>query len=298
MDEFLDRIPTSLWRLLPRIARAGSLSLAARASGISQPAATKLILRAEEICGVALLRRDRRPLELTAEGLLLLDFAERRNALAAQAQDRLREGRGAGRGLARIASFGASASTHLLPGLVDHVARRWPGLRVEITEDTDRPALRALSDGLVDFATTLDHEDWTLELIPMAHDRLIALVRADDALAGRDRLDAASLADRPFILTRGGSEPLLREWFARQGLEPRVSHRIQQITSILAMVRAGMGVSVIAEMAVPETHDGVVAVPLSPGFPRTICLARRAGSFGSLAAERVWRLAERHFAPD
>jgi DNA-binding transcriptional LysR family regulator len=168
-------------------------------------------------------------------------------------------------------------------------------LRIEIAEDTDRPALRALSHELVDLDTTVELEDNTLEFLPLAHDHLIALVRENDPLARLPSLDAHALANRPFILTRGGSEPLLRIWFAHSELEPLVHHKIQQITTILAMVRAGMGVAVIAEMAMPETHEGVISVPLFPKFPRTICLARHAGSFSLHAAELVWQAAARRF---
>lgn len=104
--------------------------------------------------------------------------------------------------------------------------------------------------------------------MPLARDRLVALIRAKDPLAQRATLDAKALSFPPFILSKGGSEPLIR-----------------------AMVRAGMGNAIIAEMAVPETHAGVVTVPLAPGFPHTICLARRIGGFASQAAEIVWHTA-------
>ena len=97
--------------------------------------------------------------------------------------------------------------------------------------------------------------------------------------------------EREGATAKGGSEPLVRAWFARTGHEPSVRHNIQQITSILAMVRTGMGVSVIAEMAVPDTHAGVAVIPLTPEQPRVICLARRHGSFASHAAELLWNTA-------
>lgn len=196
-----------------------------------------------------------------------------------------------GRGLVRIASFGASASTHILPALVATVTRSRPMLRVEISESADKPSLQALRDGLADFAIAVEHDAPDLEMIPVARDRLVALVRHGEPLAKRATLDAATLSGCDFILTKGGSEPLVRAWFARTRHEPSVRHNIQQITSILAMVRAGMGVSVIAEMAVPETHAGVAVIPLTAEQPRVICLARRQGSFGSYAAELLWKTA-------
>jgi DNA-binding transcriptional LysR family regulator len=121
-------------RLLLHIGQTCNLTEAARACGISQPAASKAIARAEAQAGVALVRRDRRPLTLSAEGRILADYARRQEDLARAAQRALEECRTQGRGLVRIASFGASASTHILPGLIAALARRYPMLRVEISE--------------------------------------------------------------------------------------------------------------------------------------------------------------------
>jgi DNA-binding transcriptional LysR family regulator len=281
----------SMLRLLRRVAETGNLTEAARACGISQPAASKAIARAEAQSGLTLVRRDRRPLCLTAEGRILADYAQRQDDLARAVCRALEESRAHGRGLARIASFGASASTHILPGLVAAATRRRPALQVEISEDAAQPPLQALRDGAVDFAIAVETDAPDLEMVPLASDRLVALVRRDDPLAGRPIVDAAMLSRCDFIMTKGGSEALVRAWFALTGHEPSVRHSIQQITAILAMVRAGMGVSVIAEMAVPESHATVAVLPLEPAQPRVICLARRQGSFASHGAEIFWQVA-------
>ncbi len=292
MQDLLGSISPLALRLLPLIERSGNLSEAARALNVSQPAASKALARAEELCGLSLVVRGRRPVTLTAEGRILAEHAARQDELAQFTAQRLTDSRVQGSGLVRIASFGSSASTHILPGLVAAIAKAHRALRVEISESTDQPALQALRDGSVDFAIATQNDDPDLEMLPLARDRLVALIRAADPLAKRATLDAKALSGPPFILTKGGSEPLVRAWFARSGHEPAIRHAIQQITSILALVRAGMGVSIIAEMAVPETHAGVVVVPLTPGLPRTICFARRVGGFTSHAAELVWRAAQ------
>ena len=291
MLEGFDFFSPSTLRLLLVVSQTGNLTEAARVCGISQPAASKAIARAETQSGLTLVRRDRRPLSLTAEGRILADYAQRQEDLTLAVRRVLEESRVQGRGVVRIASFGASASTHILPGLVAAVTRRRPMLRVEIAESADQLSLEALRDGLADFAIAVEDDAPDLEMVPLARDRLVALVRHNDPLARAGMVDAAALSRQEFILTKGGSEPLVRAWFARTGHEPSVRHNIQQITSILAMVRTGMGVSVIAEMAVPDTHAGVAVIPLTPEQPRVICLARRHGSFASHAAELLWNTA-------
>jgi DNA-binding transcriptional LysR family regulator len=280
--------------LAPRLAAAirqrASLSQAARDLGVSQPAASKALRRAETLLGLPLLRRDQRPLRLTAEGRLLAEFAERREALEARLAERLDLARRQGAGIVRIASLGASASTLILPRIARRLTRAWPEMRVEILEYPGGEAFTALRDDRTDFATLLETEAEDLDQVEVAQDRLVALLRSDDPLASCASLDAATLAARPFIMTKAVSEYMIRAWFAQNGHAPDVTHTAHQATSIFAMVRAGLGVSVIASLAVPEHLPGRAAVPLSPDRPRRIFLARRAGSPASHAAELAWRI--------
>lgn len=287
----LDAIPTSALRLLLALEECGSLTEAARRCGISQPAASKAIARMEEQTALALIRRDHRPVSLTAEGSILADYARYQNEITHDLKQRLLEVKNQGSGLVRIASFGASASTHILPNLIANARQSRPMLQVEISESTDQLSLQTLREGRADFAISVEEQLPGFEMISLARDRLVALVGADDHLARAERLDAEMMLKRDFILTKGGSEPLVRAWFAKAGLVPGVKHNIQQITSILAMVRAGMGVSIIAEMAVPSSHEGVAIIPLFPEMPRKINLVRKEGSFASRAAELFWNIA-------
>ncbi|MES2667895.1 MAG: LysR family transcriptional regulator [Pseudomonadota bacterium] len=126
MQPFSDDFAPSLLRLLVQIASTGNLTEAARLCAISQPAASKAIPRAEGQSGLRLIRRDRRPVSLPVEGHILADHALRQDQMAQALRLRLEEARVQGSGTVRIASFGASASTHILPGLVAAVQRRSP----------------------------------------------------------------------------------------------------------------------------------------------------------------------------
>lgn len=151
-------------------------------------------------------------------------------------------------------------------------------------------ALRALNDGLVDFATIIQDDDHHLPSLPLENDRLVALVPVDSPLAKHQSLCAQDLPQENFIMTKGGSEKLVRTWYARNGCQPKVKHTAVQLTSILGMIRAGIGVSIIAEMAVPEFHPDVTVIALSPEQPRIICITKHDKGFNSHTPERVWKL--------
>ncbi|WP_343565333.1 LysR family transcriptional regulator [Kiloniella sp. b19] len=292
-ESSISGLPALVPQLLHALKLHGNMSLAAQKLGVSQPAASKALQRAEKLLGLELIRRDHRPLRLTAEGEILADYAERLSNLNSLLAKRLERARKLDGGLIRIASFGASSSTKILPRMLARIARHYPGVQIEMLEMPDPEALESLQDGRVDFAVFIDPGLEELETLPLAQDRLVALIPEGHALSENFFVTTSELAKQAFIMTKGGSEPLIRKWFDRSDDEPDVRHTAVQLTSILAMVKAGLGVSVIAEMAVPENHPGVRIMPLSPEQPRPVCIARQHGSFASRAAEKIW-----HFLSD
>ncbi|WP_353339062.1 LysR family transcriptional regulator [Pelagimonas sp. KU-00592-HH] len=276
--------------MLPELRETGNLTQVAERLNVSQPAVSKVLAKAEATLGVSLLRRDERPVKLTSEGELLAEFAEQRIGMETLLVRRLNVIRKRGAGLVRIASFGASSSTRILPPLLKRMRQRLPEIEIEIVELTDQDASRAVKEGLVDFATLAGGNDVDLDYFPLAKDRLVALVPEGSPLSGKVSVTPEDLAKKEFIMTKGGSEPLVRDWFRGAGVQPNVRHTALQLTSILAMVRAGFGLSVVAEMAVPENHPEVTIVPLDPVKQREIFLCRPVGSFASHAAERFWNV--------
>nr|WP_282597416.1 LysR substrate-binding domain-containing protein [Vibrio crassostreae] len=285
----MDSIPTLVPKLLLQLLEMGSITDAASILGVSQPAASKALRRAEQQIGIELLRRDSRPLLLTTEGKLIAEYARHQQQQEEMLLQHLRLIKKDGAGLIRIASFGASASTHILPKFIHTIGQKQPLIRVEVYEYTDDEALSALREGRVDFAVIVDKEHPDLDIIPVTTDRLVALVHEDDPLSKKSALSVECILNRDFILTKGGSEALIKEWFSSSNVHLKVKHTAVQLTSILALVRAGLGVSIVAELAVPESHPNVSAIPLMPEHPRRICIAKRSGSFSSNAARCAWK---------
>ena len=293
VNNMISELPTLAPRLLLELKKYGHLTDASRILGVSQPAASKALKRSESILGVALIERNIRPLKLTIEGEMVAEFAQKKLDLETALEQRLKDIKSSGASTIRIASFGASSSTHLLPKIVEKLRVYLPALEVSILELNDREAVSALNDGLVDFATIIQDDDNHLTCLPLKNDRLVALVPMNSPLTKHQSLSAQVLSQENFIMTKGGSEKLIRTWYARNGCEPKVKHTAVQLTSILGMIRAGMGVSIIAEMAVPESHPDVAVIALSPEQPRIICIAKHDKDFNSHTAERVWQLLQR-----
>ncbi len=84
----------------------------------------------------------------------------------------------------------------------------------------------------------------------------------------------------------------MEKWFAAAGQTPKVAHTILQVNSILALVKAGLGVSIIAKLALPSEPAGVKVLTLTPAPPRSIILARIDKAPRSRAAQTFWQFCE------
>ncbi|WP_420338515.1 LysR family transcriptional regulator [Roseibium sp.] len=279
-------------RALRIIEETGSVSEAARALGISQPAVSKGIAQLEKRFGLDLLIRGARPLGLTEEGQALAAFARQADLLQDKALRHLQDVRRDKIGTVRLGSFGSSASFHILPRLLGAFGRKFPGVDVEILEFPDADLETVLRNGGVDAAILADPHKADLDILPLVSDELVALVRDDHPLAVRSTVRAEDLCQDPFILTKGGSAPLVEKWFAAAGQTPKVAHTILQVNSILALVKAGLGVSIIAKLALPSEPVGVKVLPLTPTAPRSIILARIDKAPRSRAAQTLWQFCE------
>ncbi|CAM3966733.1 LysR substrate-binding domain-containing protein [Phaeobacter inhibens] len=144
-------------------------------------------------------------------------------------------------GALRIGSIGSSASTRLLPRLLGRYQSRFPEIRLAVREIPEAAMVEALKTGMVEVAITIALDDPSLEQLPLADDHLIALLSHDGEWPVQ--LSPQGLLSLPLIMIKGGSEPLVRAWFARGGLDPDIRHEAQQITSLLALVRAGLSVT-------------------------------------------------------
>lgn len=114
-----------------RVVDLGSVTAAARASGESKGTVSRRVSRLEEVLSVALLRRERRRVEPTEEGVRYREKAGAALELLAEASGSVRGGEGEPSGLLRLTAPPGVASM-LLPGVLAPFLARWPAVAVEI----------------------------------------------------------------------------------------------------------------------------------------------------------------------
>lgn len=175
------------------------------------------------------------------------------------------------------------AAARLIPQRLRAFAVRYPRVRATLLEGTDQEVRAWLEQGAADVAVvTLPAAG--LEAVPLADDEMVAVLPVAHALAAGSPVSLCKLAVEPFILSTGGCEPLINGAARRVGVLLHPAYEAREAGTILAMVRADLGVSVLPTLALPDTLDGIVTRSLDPPLPRHLGLAVRARVDASPAA--------------
>jgi DNA-binding transcriptional LysR family regulator len=289
MSEF-KRINLRQLRALVAVARAGGFSRAARLLRLSQPALTVQIRTLEEALGLRLLDRNKRTVSVTPAGAELVRNLDRvlQDLDAVLANTSALAGRS--RGSVAVATLPTVAAT-ALPGVASRFRTLHPGIKLRIQDAVAQRVLSLVKSGDVDFGIgTMTRPDPELMFEKLATDDLRVIVPKDHAFnARRKPISLAELARERLILTTVDTSvrALVDEAFASIGQAPQPECESSYMSTAIAMVKAGLGVTILPASAMQmEGVEGLVARPVSyAGFRRQIGIVRRKAKALSPAAE-------------
>ncbi len=248
------------------IADSGGFSRAARLTNVSQPSLSQQIQKLEDELGAPLFDRLGRSVRLTELGrtflprarALLFDLEAARSAAA--------EGNASLTGQVCIGVI-PTVAPYFLPPLVATFSRQYPQARVNVVEEITPLLLEKLRSGAMDVAIVavpLQMRGHEFKSLALMEERLYAALPTQHALAKRRTVSLGELHDQPFLLLRDGH--CFRETAVtackRARLRPKIIFESGQFSSILSMVSAGLGVSIIPEMAL-EKRSGCRFVELA-----------------------------------
>ena len=265
-------------RALVAVADEGSFTQAASVLGLTQSGTSHAVASLERELGLRLIHRARTGVAVTAPGERILTLA--REVL--HRADRITEeaAAAAGRYRGRLRLAGVPSACHLLPALIAEFGRRFPQVEVVLLEGTDTEVTDWLREGIADIAVQAA-TNW-INGVPLAEDRMIAVLDHDHVLATQASVSLADLSDDPFILSDGGCEPLLRQMYKAAGLDLRPKLRVRDMATLLALVREQVGVTVIPELSFTDPR-GLVAVPVEPLTHRRLVLTTHSQDVGLAA---------------
>lgn len=239
---------------------------AAERLGISQPALSRAIQHLERELGVRLFDRGNKRVRITEAGSVFVDGCLGALQLVEQTVDRTRRTDAGEIGSLQI-GYTDLAIDGRLPALLSEFRQLHPDIVLRPRHAVTGSQLKQLEAGDLDigFATgPINRPD--MESCPVQKDALLCVVPRNHAFASRSGIMLAELANEPFVLGTA------RDWehfyaylipLCRQaGFVPNVVQEAYNSAGILGLVACGMGVTVLTESVLANTHDNLVTLPL------------------------------------
>ena len=283
----------SQYDIFCKVVETGSFTRAAQALGYSQSAVSQAVKGLERELGTTLVSRGKGGVALTQDGESYLPYIRAVSGAAQALERKRRELGGLENSTIRIGTF-TTVSRNLLPRLMEQFKGRYPGARFVLRQGEYTSINRWVREGDVDFGFTNLPTAGELEARTLYQDEMAAVLPPDHPLAALPAVTMEQLAAQPLILLDEGSSSVPLEVFSSQGLIPRVEYQVYDDYSILAMVRQGLGVSILYRLVLPGFGERVAVRPIVQAPRRTVALVWRDWETMPLAARRFAEFILRH----
>ncbi|MEU5773739.1 LysR family transcriptional regulator [Streptomyces venezuelae] len=271
-------------RAFVAVVDAGGFGAAADELGLSQSAVSHAVASLErELSGPLLVRAGQ--VRTTALGERVLPYA--RSALSAVrgVEEVAADAAGTLTGTVRLAAT-PTVCQGLLPDLTAHWRESCPRVTVRVFEGDSAEIAGWLENGTADAAVLVDPPPGPG--VRLAVDGYRALLPHDHPLAAEPVVDVRDLEDDDFLISPGGCEERVRALHDLAGLRFAPAQRVRDLATLISMVQAGIGVTVLSEVSRPLLPPDLVLVPVVPRAARRLVLSGPRG--------RAWHPAVRALA--
>ena len=290
-------VPYDYYRIFYYVAKYRSFTRAAGALQSNQPNVTRTINRLEEELGCRLFQRSRQGVTLTPEGEKLFAHVQIVQEQLQAAEYELSASRSLSSGSISIGTSETALHGLLLP-VLRRFHLRYPGVRIQVTNDSTPQAVKTVRSGLVDLAvvaTPCPGISKPLAERPLCSFEDILVAGPDQAGLAKEPMTLARLAELPMVSLAPSSSTYtyFSQIFAQQGLAFHPDILVTTTDQVLPMVRYGMGLGFIPELFAREAlrSGEVVRLRLAePIPPRQISLIRDKSRPPSIAVIELERM--------
>lgn len=238
--------------ILRAVADRGSFTAAGEQLHLSQSAVSRQILLLEDELKEELFQRIGRKIRITPAGAKLLRLSQRIFDDIEDTRASIVEDQQTLHGTLRLIG-GMTVCLYVFPPLLKQFRRAHPGVEVKVTAGAAPRLVRQLRTGSADLGLlTLPVEDSNLASVPVMREELLLVTSPAHPLARRKPIAPQDLSGQPFVLFEAGSNSrrAIDTFFARENIAAKVVTETENVEIIKALVRIGMGITIIPYQAV------------------------------------------------
>jgi DNA-binding transcriptional LysR family regulator len=271
------------------LAQMRNFTRAAESFHLSQPAFSAMIGSLEASVGARLFHRDTRNVELTTEGRVFEASARRVLQEFEAALTEVRDHVERRRGRVSIAVLPSLAAGWLPPVLAEF-HRNYPGIEMRVADVLSEPAIERVRSGRADFGiVAIAADNSELQTGAYCADRFHLVCRQDHPLATATKIKLKDVAEQPFIYQVRNSIVSRYLEAARHPAPASSVIEVEQLSTVIGMVRAGLGITAIPEFNLYDfRYPDLVHRELQfRGLIRRIFIVRPRGRPFSFAAQAL-----------
>ncbi|WP_282936755.1 LysR family transcriptional regulator [Paenibacillus sp. RC67] len=247
------------------VAKAGSFSRASEALFITQPAVSHSIKQLEEQLGGPLFFRTSRGVKLTVEGEVLLRYVEQAFTLLAEGGRKLTEMH---QMLGGVVNIGANDTVckHVLMPFLETFHRRYPEVKMHVTNRTSQETIKLLKEGNIDFGVVnlpVQDNQLNIRIWKPLHDIFAAGANYGEL---KDRpITPSELVQLPLIMLEKDStiRQYVDRYFISQQIRLTPEFELGSMDLLIQFAKTGLGISCVTEQFVSDELLSGELIPLN-----------------------------------
>jgi DNA-binding transcriptional LysR family regulator len=267
------------------LADTGSFTEAAYAIDLTQSAVSHALSALESELGVTLLERNRKGVvALTSVGQKIIPHVRTLLAQVEAIEQAAKAAHGETSGKLRLGSMLSIISPRVLARVLTRFRASYPDIEVVLFEGTMREVSEWIEKSIVDIGFVLFPAQG-IEVTPITTDELCVLVPLGHRLHTKAAVTPGDLQEEGWIMEKNQCVlQLLEMAVGPSRIRPQIRYQASDSATILAMIREGLGITLMPRKVLPKKLEGVIALPLDPPRQLQIGLAVRSQAMASRAA--------------
>lgn len=260
------------FRYFIAVAEELSFTRAAKRLNISQPPLSVQIKALEDEVGASLFARNRRKVNLTPAGELLLENARKAIGHLEHTANMVRRAGLGQTGVIRLAFTGSVPMREAFARLLRTFRQSYPDVRFELQHMATGRQFEALAQDQIDIGILRPPaslaRDRSITQIPIWRERLMLFLPVDHPLAAsRAPVKMADLIDQAFVGVASslgcGMQDHLITLCSGAGFVPRLEQEARELSTVLGLVAAGIGIAILPECYSGMTGSSVVSLRIA-----------------------------------
>lgn len=283
----------SRYGIFCRVIENESFTRTAEEMGYSQSAVSQNIKALEQELGTVLIERRKDGIALTVDGQQFYPYIQAVFQAEKDLLQKQKEMSGLEDSTIRIGTF-TSVSRNLLPQIMKKFKEHYPQVNFVLQQGEYTSIGRWVQEGSVDFGFVNADAVSDVEMQMLYEDEMVAVLPQGHPFSVYEEVSLTQLAGESFILLDEGDYSVPLHAFSRQKLSPNIEYKVYDDYSILAMVRQGLGVSVLYQLVLKGYEKGLEIRPIVERPRRKVALIWRSFEMMPLSARKFVNFVEEY----